>query len=326
MADLIRVAILDDYQHVAFAMADWSPVRDKLIIDVFDDTIHDEDALAKRLLPYTIICAMRERTKFSASLLDRLPNLKFIATTGRVNRGIDLEHAERRGVVVSGTGFGGNSTLEHIWALILATVRHIAIEDRNVKAGKALWQSHIPVGLSGKTLGLIGVGHLGSSTAKIAKAFNMQVVGWSPNLTQERADAAGVQFAASKEELIRSSDIVSIHMVLSPATRHMITAEDFSQMRQSAFFINTSRGPLVDEAALVDALTRKTISGAGLDVFDLEPLPSDHPLRRLGNVTLTPHTGYVSDDNYKAFWSHTVENIEAFLQGKPKRALSNSKL
>ncbi|KAI0673423.1 D-isomer specific 2-hydroxyacid dehydrogenase [Trametes maxima] len=316
-----RVAILDDYQNVAFKFADWSSIKDRLQIDTFPDTTNDEDVLAKRLEPYAIICAMRERTKFRASLLDRLPNLRFIATTGPYNAGIDVAYAKTKGVVVSGTGGKGNSTLEHIWALLLATVRYITLEDARTKAGAVPWQVTIPFGLSGRTLGLVGVGRLGTATGRIAKAFGMEVIGWSPNLTPERAEAAGVTFIATKEELFRRSDVLSVQMVLSERTRHLITGADLALLKPTAFFINTSRGPLVDEKALIKVLREKRIAGAGLDVFDEEPLPLDHPIRQLSNVTLSPHTGYVSDSNYEAFWGHTVENIAAFLDGRPTRVI-----
>ncbi|KAI0639692.1 D-isomer specific 2-hydroxyacid dehydrogenase [Trametes polyzona] len=321
MPERVRVAILDDYQNVAFKFADWSSIQDRLAIDSFPDTTADEEVLVKRLEPYTIICAMRERTKFRASLLNRLPNLRFIATTGPYNAGIDVAHAKTKGIVVSGTGGKGNSTLEHIWALILATVRHIVVEDARTKAGAQPWQSTIPTGLAGKTLGLVGVGRLGTATGRIAKAFGMDVIGWSPNLTPERAESAGVTFISTKEELFRRSDVLSIQMVLSERTHHMITAADLALLKPTAFFINTSRGPLVDEAALVEVLREKRIAGAGLDVFEEEPLPLDHPLRKLSNVTLSPHMGYVSDDNYEVFWGQTVENIAAFLDGSPTRVI-----
>ncbi|KAI0830599.1 D-isomer specific 2-hydroxyacid dehydrogenase [Trametes gibbosa] len=321
MSDPVKVAILDDYQNVAFKFGDWSSIQGRLAIDTFPDTTADEDVLAKRLEPYAIICAMRERTKFRASLLDRLPNLRLIATTGMRNRGIDVDYAKSKGIVVSGTSSKGDSTLEHIWALLLATVRHIALEDARTKAGAVPWQSTIPMGLSGKTLGLVGVGKLGADTGRIAKAFGMEVIGWSPNLTPERAEKAGVTFVSTKEELLRRSDIVSVHMVLSERTEGMIASSDWLVMKPTAFFINTSRGPLVNEADMVEALKEKRIAGAGLDVFDEEPLPRDHPLRRLSNVTLSPHMGYVSDDSYKAFWDHTVENIAAFLDGRPTRII-----
>ncbi|TFY64412.1 hypothetical protein EVJ58_g2636 [Rhodofomes roseus] len=317
----VRIAILDDYQSVALTSADWSPLAGKVQIDVYHDTLADEDALVRRLEPYAIICAMRERTKFTASLLDRLPNLRLIATTGPRNAGIDVAHAKTRGVVVSGTSGRGNSTLEHIWALILATARYVAIEDANTKQGKPQWQSFVPMGLKGKTLGLVGLGNLGARTANIAKAFEMNVIAWSPHLTPERAAAGGATYIPTKEELFRRSDVVSVHMVLSERTRRLVTGADLALMKPTAFFINTSRGPIVDEGALVEVLRQRGIAGAGLDVFNVEPLPLDHPLRRLDNVTLTPHTGYVSDDNYAAFWSDTVDNITSFLDGKPKRVL-----
>jgi len=329
MAPPIPAAILDDYQHVAFKFADWSPVKDRLDVTVFDTTVHDEDELVKRLEKYEIICTMRERTKFTASTLDRLPNLKLISTTGMVNRGIDVDHARSRGIVVSGTGAGrvprNDSTLEHIWALLLATVRYVALDDANTKASKPQWQSYIPLALGGHTLGLVGVGRLGAATAKIAKAFGMRVIGWSPHLTPERAEQAGVEFCPSKETLFETSDIVSVHMVLSDSTRGMVDANDLSRMKSTAFIINTSRGPLIDENALVDVLQKHKIAGAGLDVFDVEPLPLDHPLRTLDNITLTPHTGYVSDFTYEVFWEQTVENIAAFLDGNPKRIISSPK-
>ncbi|GJE85723.1 D-isomer specific 2-hydroxyacid dehydrogenase [Phanerochaete sordida] len=318
----VKVAVLDDYQRVSHVFGDWSVLQGRVKVDTFIETLHDEDALAERLKPYTIVCAMRERTKFPASLLDRLPNLKLIATTGMRNAGIDVAHAKSKGILVCGTGSGGESTLEHIWALILGTARHITLEDAGVKARRQLWQSTVPVGLAGKTLGLVGVGRLGGQTAQIAKAFNMEVIGWSPHLTPDRAAQAGVTFIATKEELMRRSDIVSIHMVLSERTKSLITGDDLALMKPSALFINTSRGPIVDEQGLVQILQDKKIAGAGLDVFDVEPLPLDHPLRGLHNVTLSPHMGYVSDDNYKVFWSHTVENIKSFLDGEPKRVMS----
>jgi len=237
------------------------------------------------------------------------------------NAGIDVVHASKKVIVVSGTSSGGNSTLEHIWALTLAVARNIVAEDANIRRGDVKWQTTIPFGLHGKTLGLLGVGRLGTQTAKIAKAFNMKVIGWSPNLTRERAQSAGVEFIQSKEKLLRHSDIVSLHLVLSESTRHIISASDFAVMKPTALFINTSRGPLVDEAALIDALKKKKIAGAGLDVFDKEPLPPDHELRKLGNVTVTPHTGYVSDTNYEVFWRETLDNIASFLDGKPKRVI-----
>lgn len=318
-ATAIRIAILDDYQHVSLKMADWARVLDRATIDVYDDTLHDEVALAARLEPYAIICTMRERTRFTASLFAKLPSLRLLTTTGAYNRSIDLQAAEERGIIVAGTKGRGNATLEHIWALILATTRYLVQEDANVKSGKKQWQSTMPLGLAGRTLGLLGAGRLGQSTAKIARAFGMRVIAWSPNLTPERAATASVEFVATKEELLRESDVLSIHIVLSDATRHLLKAEDLAHMKPSAFLINTSRGPIVEEAALIDVLKAGKIAGAGLDVFDVEPLPLDHPIRKLTNVTLSPHTGYLSDTNYHEFWGYTVENINAFLDGEREK-------
>ncbi|KAE9408197.1 D-isomer specific 2-hydroxyacid dehydrogenase [Gymnopus androsaceus JB14] len=306
---VVRVAILDDYQRVALTIADWSSVASQLQIDVFTDTLTDEESLAKRLEPYEIICAMRERTKFFPSLLDQLPNLRLIATTGASNRGIDVGYAKEKGILVSGTGGAGNPMAEAIWALILGVTRYLVTEHMNVRAGNPQWQTVVPMGLSGATLGLIGVGRLGSLTAKAR---------WSSNLTPERAAEAGVEFIASKEELLEQSDIVSLHLVLSERSKHTIGAAELDLMKPTAFLINTSRGPLIDESALVEVLKNKKIAGAGLDVFDQEPLPLDHPLRTMDNVTISPHNGYVNDTNYKVFWGETVENIRAYLDGKPR--------
>ncbi|KAJ4002415.1 D-isomer specific 2-hydroxyacid dehydrogenase [Lentinula boryana] len=315
------IVFRDDYQQVALTTADWSSIADQIQADVFTDTLSDEDSLAKRLEPYEIICAMRERTKFLPLLLDRLPNLRLIATTGRVNRSIDVNYARKKGIYVSGTDNGGNSTVEHIWTLIMSVARHIVVEHINIRTSNPRWQTVVPMGLAGSTLGLIGVGRLGSETAKIAKVFGMKVIGWSPHLTPERAEAQGVEFIASKQELLSRSDIVSLHLVLSESTTKIINAADLDLMKASSFLINTSRGPLIDEAALVEALKNKKIAGAGLDVFEQEPLPLDHPLRFLDNVTLSPHNGYVNETNYKVFWTSTVENIKGYLDGKPRSLL-----
>ncbi|KAJ7783680.1 D-isomer specific 2-hydroxyacid dehydrogenase [Mycena maculata] len=314
----LRVAILDDYQSAAFKSADWSSIKQRVSVDVFSDTIADEDLLVKRLAEYHIVCAMRERTKFPQSLMDRLPNLRLIATTGMKNRAIDTEYAKKKGIIVLGTTGGSASTLEHIWAMILATVRHIVTEHANIKAKNPQWQTLVPTGLSGKTLGLIGVGRLGAQTATIAKAFNMKVLGWSPNFTPERAAQAGVGYAATKADLLQQSDIVSLHIVLSESTRHIIGASDFALMKPTAYIINTSRGPLIDEDALLAVLRVKAIAGGALDVYDKEPLPLDHALRQLDNVTLSPHNGYANDTSYEIFWEQTVENIADFLDGKVK--------
>ncbi|KAK0208117.1 hypothetical protein DFS33DRAFT_1254799 [Desarmillaria ectypa] len=297
------------------------PESFEVIIDVFVDAISNEEELVTRLQPYDVICAMRERTKFPKTVIERLPNLKFISTTGMRNRSLDTEFAKSKGILVSGTQSAGNSTVEHIWALILAVARYIVVEDHNVKSKNLQWQTVVPFSLAGRTLGLVGVGKLGAETARIAKAFKMRVLGWSPNLTEERAKEAGVEYASSKEVLFKESDIVSVHMVLAPSTRGMIGPAELAVMKPTSFLINTSRGPLVQEEALVDTLRNNRIVGAGLDVYDIEPLPLDHPLRMLKNVTLSPHNGYVNDINYETFWTQTVENIENFLDGSPTRQL-----
>ncbi|KAL1681562.1 hypothetical protein EV122DRAFT_205619 [Schizophyllum commune] len=295
----VPVAILDDYQNVALSLANWSPLDGKVDITVYNDTLHDEDALVERLAKYEIICSMRERTKFNRSLLDRLPNLKLIATTGSQNRGIDTGYAAQKGVVVSGTNNKGASTVEHIWALILSAAREIPREHNNIRSANPQWQTTVPFGLYGKTLGLVGLGRLGSRVAEIARVFGMRVQAWSPHLTEDRAHELGVDFAKTKHDLFSSSDIVSVHMVLSDETRGLITAEDLSSMKSPAIFVNTSRGPLVDESALVDVLSKGGIRSAALDVYELEPLPLDHPLRKLDNVVLSPHNGYVNDTSYE---------------------------
>jgi len=319
MTSKIKTAILDDYQQVAFQYADWSSISPQLDITVYTDTIHSEDDLVSRLEPYTIICTMRERTRFPASVLARLPHLKLLTTTAMRNASIDIEFAKKKGIIVSGTGLLQHTTVEHTWALILGLVKNVAREDASVRHGK--WQETVEFSLIGKTIGLLGVGNLGSETARIAKAFGMIVLGWSPNLTPERAVAAGVTFAPSKHYLLENSDIVSVHLVLSPTTRGILSAEDLEHLKPGSYLVNTSRGPLIDEPALLSLLRSKKIRGAALDVFDIEPLPLDHEFRRLENVLLSPHLGYVTEDNYKVFWGQTVENIAAFLEGTPKRVI-----
>lgn len=312
----LRVAILDDYQGVALTSADWSAAQAKAEIDVFRDTISDEAELVKRLEPYTVVCTMRERTKITASLLDKLPNLKLITTTGMVNRGIDLKATAAKNITVVGSVGKGNPTLEQIWALILAVTRRIVLEDANIKTAKPQWQSEVPTGLSGKTLSLLGVGKLGSQVAQIAKLFGMRVLAWSPNLTPERAEKAGVEFAPTKEELLKQADLFSIHIVLAPSTRHLIGAADLALLKPTAFLFNTSRGPIIEENAFIEALFAKKFAGAGLDVYDIEPLPLDHPLRKAPNVILSPHNAYVSDDTYKCWWEDTAKSVTNFVEGK----------
>jgi phosphoglycerate dehydrogenase-like enzyme len=308
-----KLAILDDYEHVALAMADWSAVARDVEITVFQDHLADETALAARLRPFSVICMMRERTPFPRSLLERLPNLEHLVTSGMRNLSIDVTAAKDRGVVVTGTPILPYPAAEHAWALILALAKRVPADDRNVRAG--LWGTALGIGLNGKTLGIVGLGKLGAQVARVGLAFGMRVIAWSPNLTSERCAEVGVALAA-KNALFHEADFVTIHLQLSARSRGLITAADLQRMKPTAALINTSRGPIVDEAALVAALEKGAIAGAGLDVFDVEPLPSDHPLRRLPNTVVTPHQGYVTVENYRASFTGAVANVRAWLDGR----------
>jgi D-3-phosphoglycerate dehydrogenase len=312
---VMRVAILDDYQNTALNSADWSSVSSQADIEVFNDHIHDEDAVAERLQGFEIICAMRERTPFPRSLIEKLPNLKLIISSGMRNRGIDIDAAKENDVIVCGTKSVGKPTAELAWGLILGLARKIPAEDSNVRAGG--WQQTVGEGLIGKTLGIAGLGNLGSRMAQIAKAFDMNVIAWSQNLTQERCDEFDVQLV-SKDQLMAQSDFLTIHLILSDRTRGVIGSDDLARMKSTAYIVNTARGPIIDEDALVDCLQRKTIGGAGIDVFSVEPLPADHPFRGLDNTVITPHLGYVEEESYGAYFRGYVEAIDAFLQGEPK--------
>jgi phosphoglycerate dehydrogenase-like enzyme len=316
-----RCAILDDYQSVALKMADWSKVAPDLDIKVFSEPLGGPDEVARALKGFAIICAMRERTPFPRQLIEALPDLRLLVTTGMVNRAIDLEAAKERNVVVCGTPSFGNPTTGIAWGLILELTRRIGFENARLKNG-ALWQSVVGTDVEGLTLGVIGLGKLATRVAEVGKAFRMKVVAWSQNITPERAQAAGVEYAASKEDLLRQSDIVSIHIPLTPKSRGLIGASELGLMKPSGLLVNTSRGPIVEEAALLSALRDKAIAGAGLDVYDIEPLPLDHPLRKLDNVVLTPHLGYASQQNYRAYFPGVVDDIRGFLDGKPVRVLA----
>jgi phosphoglycerate dehydrogenase-like enzyme len=308
-----KIAVLDDYQGVALEMADWSAVTARADVDVFSDHLADADALLERLLPYDVLCVMRERTPLGAPLIERLPNLKLIASTGPRNASIDLKSAAARGIAVVHTGYFGSPTVELTWALILAGARHIAAEAAAVRRGG--WQHSIGEDLSGKTLGIIGLGNLGSRVAKIGLAFGMRVLAWSQNLTAEKAGEVGAALV-SKEELLGQADVVSVHLVLSDRTRGLIGAAELALMKRSARLVNTSRGPIVVEAALIAALEAGQIAGAAIDVYDVEPLPADHPYRKLDNLLATPHIGYVSRGLYERFYRDTVTNIIAWLDVK----------
>jgi phosphoglycerate dehydrogenase-like enzyme len=295
------------------SIVDWSKVSDRAKIAVFDDHLADQNAVAERLAPFDVVCIMRERTPMPGSLLRRLPNLKLIASTGSRNASIDLAAAAERGIAIAHTGYTSAPTIELTWALILASARHISSEAALVRGGG--WQHTLGHDLAGKTLGILGLGNVGSGVAKVGLAFGMNVIAWSKNLTSAVATAAGARLV-SKEELLRTADVISIHMVLSARTVGLIGAAEFALMKPSARLINTSRGPLVVEAALLDALGSRRISGAAIDVFDIEPLPKVHPYRRAENLLATPHIGYVTRGLYEVFYRDSVANISAWLDRK----------
>jgi phosphoglycerate dehydrogenase-like enzyme len=314
----MRVAVLDDYQGVALSMADWAGVRASADVTTFRDHVSDPESLTQRLLPYDVVVLMRERTPLPGVVIERLPNLKLIVTTGRRNPVIDVESARRRGIPVCNTSSPGNSTSELTWALILGLSRHLVAEATSMRTGG--WQATIGATLAGRTLGILGLGRIGAAVATIGRAFGMDVLGWSRSLTQERAAAAGAT-AVAFEQLLAQSDVVTIHLVLSDETRGLVGERELALMKPNALLINTSRGPIVDTAALIRALESGRLGGAGLDVYDEEPLPPDHPLRSAPRTLLTPHIGYVTDSVYRVFFTEAVENIEAFLAGRPIRVI-----
>jgi phosphoglycerate dehydrogenase-like enzyme len=315
---MTRVAILDDYQNAAERMADWATLPASTKVEVFHEHLADLDALAKRLADFEVVVAMRERTPFPRALLERLPKLKLLITTGMRNASIDVRAAIDRGVTVCGTAGLPYPTAELTWALILALFRRVPTEDRQTREGR--WQVSLGLGLNGKTLGVLGLGTLGSRVARVGRAFEMTVLAWSQNLTAERAAEVGATLVG-KDELLARSDIVTIHLVLGDRSRGLIGARELSLMKPTGHLVNTSRGPIVDEAALVSALREGKIAGAGLDVFDEEPLPLDHPLRRLPNTVITPHLGYVTEETYRIFYGHALEDVQAFLRGQPVRMI-----
>jgi len=315
---MTRIALLDDYQGVALRFADWSSLPAGTEVVAFADHLADLDALAARLAPFDGVVVMRERTPVTAPLLERLPNLRLLVTTGMRNASIDLAAATARSVTVCGTAGLPYPTAELTWGLILSLMRRIPTEDRATREGR--WQVTVGEGLNGKTLGLLGLGTLGSRVAKVGRAFEMQLLAWSQNLTAERAAEAGATLVG-RDELLARADIVSVHLVLSERTRGLIGTRELALMKRSAYLVNTSRGPIVDEAALIAALRAGTIAGAGLDVFDEEPLPATHPFRQLPSTVITPHLGYVTDETYRIFYSHAREDVEAFLRGAPVRVL-----
>jgi phosphoglycerate dehydrogenase-like enzyme len=309
----LRIAVLDDYQGVALTLADWSAVTARARVVVFNDHLTDADAIVERLLPFDVVCVMRERTPLSRNIIERLPTLKLIASTGKRNASIDSVIAAERGITVVHTSYTSTPTVELTWALILAGARHIVSENATLRAGG--WQRAVGDDLADKTLGILGLGSIGSQVAKVALAFGMNVIAWSQNLTSQAAAAAGARLV-SKEELLREADVVSIHLVLSKRTAGLIGAPELALMKPSARLVNTSRGPIVVERALVDALTRGQIAGAAIDVFDTEPLPPDHPYRSIERVLATPHIGYVSRGLYERFYRDTVANILAWMDAR----------
>lgn len=315
----MRVAILDDYQNVALKLADWSAVEREAPVTVFDDHLEEIEAVARRLHDFEIVVIMRERTPFPRALIEKLPNLELLVTAGMRNLAIDLNAASANGVIVSGTRTLGYPVAEMTWGLLLALVRQIPREDRETREGR--WQTSIGTALNGKVLGVIGLGRVGAMVARFGKAFGMEVIAWSRNLTDERCAEVGVK-RASKEDLLTSADVITVHVVLGARTRGLIGANELRMMKPSAYLVNTSRGPVVDEEALVEALKHRSIAGAALDVFDSEPLPPDHPLRSLERTVITPHLGYVVEDNYRVIYGEAAEDVRAFLDGEPVRVLN----
>ena len=317
---MVRAAILDDYQNVALKLADWSPISKDVELKVFDKPFASQAEAIKALQGFAIVVGMRERTPFPRKVIEALPDLKLLITTGAKNNSFDIKACAERGITVCGTGGFGNPTAGITFGLMLELTRRIGFENARLKAGES-WQVTIGRDLEGLTLGIVGLGKLGQRVAGVGKAFGMKVMAWSQNLTPEKAKEAGVEFA-SKEDLFRNADFVSIHYQLGERSRGLITGEDIARMKKTAYLINTARAPIVDQAALLKALQNKSIAGAGLDVFEVEPLPLDHPYRKLDNVVITPHLGYVSEQNYRKYYPDIVEDIRGWLDGKPVRVIS----
>ena len=318
---MVRAAILDDYQNVAMAFADWSPIAKDVEIKVFNKPFGSQDEAIKALQGFAVVVGMRERTPFPRKVVEALPDLKLLITTGARNNSFDMKACAERGVTVCGTGAAGSPTTGIAFGLMLELTRRIGFENARLKAG-APWQTTIGRDLEGLTLGILGLGKLGQRSAAVGKAFGMKTITWSQNLTEEKAKAAGADYV-SKDDLFRNADFVTIHLVLSERSRDLVGAKELGLMKKSAYLINTSRGPIVDEKALIAVLQSKSIAGAGLDVFDIEPLPLDHPFRKMDNVVITPHLGYVSEQNYRKYFPDIVEDIRAWLDGKLVRVIES---
>jgi len=313
------VAILDDYQAVAQQMADWSQLPPGINVQFFHDHIADEDSLVDRLKNFQVVMGMRERTPFPRSVLDRLPELRLLVTAGMGNAVFDIPAATELGIVVTGTGGVGEGPTELTWGLILALARRIPQEDRLTREGN--WGTTVGIGLKDKTLGLLGLGHIGSLVGKVGAALGMNIIAWSQNLTPERVAECGATLV-DKDTLFKESDVLSVHVQLSDRTRGLVGAKELSLMKPTSYLINISRGPIVDELSLIQALTSGSIAGAGLDTFDIEPLPTNHPLLGLSNTVITPHLGYVTEDGYRVRYTQVVEDIRAFISGESIRVLN----
>ena len=316
----LRCALLDDFQDVATGIVDWSPLADDVELVPFTTHFPDEDTLAAALADFDIVVTLRERVPFPASLLARLPRLKLLVASGMRNSVIDYAAAEAHGVTVCGTASSSTPPVELTWALLLGLARGIVEESQALRTGGP-WQSTVGADLHGRRLGLLGLGRIGSRVAQVGLAFGMRVTAWSQNLTKEYADEVGVHLAASKEELLADSDFVSVHLALSDRTRGLLGAPELALLKPTAYLINTSRAAIVDQDALLAALHEGRIAGAGVDVFDVEPLPADHPMRTAPRLLATPHLGYVSQANYRTYYGQAVENIQAYLAGSPVRRL-----
>ena len=315
---MTKIAILDDYQGVSLSMADWNSLQSSTRVEVFREWLHP-DSLVDRLYEFDVIAAMRERTIFDKDVLKKLENLKLLVTTGMRNASINMDAARECGILVCGTSGSSNSTAELAWALILSLAKNIPLEDRSIRSG--LWQTSLGTGLEGKVLGVLGLGKLGSKVATIGSAFGMSVIAWSQNLTHDRASMFGTTLV-NKNTLFSESDFLTVHLQLSDRTIGLVGRPEFEMMKPTAYIINTSRGPIIDDSSLYDALKTGTIRGAGLDVFDMEPITAGNRYVSLANTVLTPHIGYVTDESYKVFYSETVEDIQHWLDGKPIRVLN----
>jgi D-3-phosphoglycerate dehydrogenase len=316
----LRCAILDDYFKLSLTSADWSKIKDRVELTVFEKHFKSQDEAAAALKDFEIILAMRERTPFPKAMFAALPKLKLLITSGMRNAAIDFEAAKAHNVVLCGTTFARDPTAPLTMGLILELTRNIGRESACMHAGEP-WQTHLGIEIEGRTLGVIGLGKLGTKVSKLAQAFGMNVIAWSPNLTPDKCKDVGVTYA-SKEELFSKADVITIHVVLSPRSRGLVGREDFARMKPTAYIVNTARGPIIDEAALLETLQQKKIAGAGIDVFSVEPLPVDHPFRKLDNMVITPHLGYATEENFKGHYTQMVDGIDAWFKGEPLRGLA----